>query len=315
MGLCSKSDAEPLTYPPVDRTVHVPARCDAAVAHLTAYSRLWSPKQAEQCELLLGAVGSWTAIRLPAAVHPWQLHHLAYWILDCPGRDVSWPSSPNRRRAPTIPPIAWFATPRSATRCAGGVAMVRAGPCRPHSTGSCVVSGSRCQRRTRCRRAIRVGERCGRCSRIRDPECTNTTSRTPRAARRSTGQTSSCTDPAVGHRRCDNRPHRPPTAELRLLPPGHRRCDNRPHQPSDHRPLIAEPPPWPSTSDNRQGEPPRPIAGGRPRASMARALVTAPRAFTSAGAHLQLSRSGGGFTPPVGWVGRCCGWCRRGTGS
>ena len=23
----------------------------------------------------------------------------------------------------------------------------------------------------------------------------------------------------------------------------------------------------------------------------------------------------GGLTPPVGWVGRCCGWCRRGIGS
>ena len=90
MGLFSKSDAEPLTYPPVDRTVHVPARRDAVVAHLTAYSRLWSPKRAEQHGLLVGAVGGWTAIRLPAAVHPWQLHNLAYWMLDCPGRDVSY---------------------------------------------------------------------------------------------------------------------------------------------------------------------------------------------------------------------------------
>ena len=73
----------------MDRTVHVPASRDAVVAHLTGYSGLWSPKRAEQHEAVVGAVGGWTAIRLPGTVHPWQLHNLAYWMLDCPGRDES----------------------------------------------------------------------------------------------------------------------------------------------------------------------------------------------------------------------------------
>jgi hypothetical protein len=87
MGLFSKRDAGPIDYPVVPRTVHVPARRDAVVAHLTAYSGLWSPKRAEQHEVLIGEVGGWTAIQLPDAVHPWQLHNLAFWMLDCPGLD------------------------------------------------------------------------------------------------------------------------------------------------------------------------------------------------------------------------------------
>lgn len=89
MGLFSKRNAEPISYPVVDRTVHVPAGGDAVIAHLAAYSELWSPKRAEQHEVLLGVVGDWTAIRLPGAVHPWQLHNLAYWMLDCPRIDAS----------------------------------------------------------------------------------------------------------------------------------------------------------------------------------------------------------------------------------
>ena len=89
MGLFSKRNAEPIEYPAVDRIVHVPASRDAVAAHLTAYSGLWSPKRAERHEVVVGAVGGWTAIRLPGAVHPWQLHNLAYWMLDCPGRDES----------------------------------------------------------------------------------------------------------------------------------------------------------------------------------------------------------------------------------
>jgi hypothetical protein len=87
MGLFSKRSNEPIVYPAVDRTVHVPASRDAVAAHLVAYSDLWSPKRAEQHEVSVGEVGGWTAIRLPGAVHPWQLHNLAFWMLDCPGGD------------------------------------------------------------------------------------------------------------------------------------------------------------------------------------------------------------------------------------
>lgn len=89
MGLFSKRKDEPIVYPAVDRTVHVAADRDAVVAHLAAYSELWSPKRAREHEVSVGVVGGWTAIRLPAEVHPWQLHNLAFWMLDCPGRDDS----------------------------------------------------------------------------------------------------------------------------------------------------------------------------------------------------------------------------------
>jgi hypothetical protein len=89
MGLFSKRNTEPIVYPAVDRTIHVPASRDAVAAHLAVYSELWSPKRAERHEVSVGAVGGWTAIRLPGAVHPWQLHNLAFWMLDCPGRDAS----------------------------------------------------------------------------------------------------------------------------------------------------------------------------------------------------------------------------------
>lgn len=89
MGLFSKRKAEPLVYAEVERTVHVPAGFDDVAAHLAAYSELWSPKHAQQHEVSVGVAGGWTAIRLPAAVHPWQLHNLAYWMLDCPGVDAA----------------------------------------------------------------------------------------------------------------------------------------------------------------------------------------------------------------------------------
>ena len=87
MGLFSKRVTEPIVYPAVDRVVHVPASGDAVAAHLAAYSELWSPKRAERHEVSVGVVGGRTAIRLPGSVHPWQLHNLAFWMLDCPGRD------------------------------------------------------------------------------------------------------------------------------------------------------------------------------------------------------------------------------------
>lgn len=84
MGLFSKRNVEPLAYPPVARTVHVEAGLADVAAHLGAYSQLWS-KRADQHEVQVGEVGGWTAIRLPDSVHPWQLHNLAFWMLDCPG--------------------------------------------------------------------------------------------------------------------------------------------------------------------------------------------------------------------------------------
>ncbi|MGYP001824533192 len=86
MGLFSKRKAEPISYPAVMRLVHVPATTDAVVAHLEEYSGLWSPKRAQQHEVLVAQAVGWSAVRLPDEVHPWQLHNLAFWMLDCPGR-------------------------------------------------------------------------------------------------------------------------------------------------------------------------------------------------------------------------------------
>ena len=84
MGLFTKRVTEPLVYPAVARTVHVEASREDVIAHLGAYSELWSPKRATEHEVMIGRVSGWTAIRLPEEVHPWQLHNLAFWMLDCP---------------------------------------------------------------------------------------------------------------------------------------------------------------------------------------------------------------------------------------
>lgn len=85
MGLFSRRPPEPLVHPAVSRTVHVGAEREAVLDHLDAYSSLFSPKRAELRSLLVGAADGWCAIRLPHTVHPWQLHNLACWMLDCPG--------------------------------------------------------------------------------------------------------------------------------------------------------------------------------------------------------------------------------------
>jgi len=83
MGLFSKKEKQPIVHEPVDRVVYVRAGESAVVAHLDGYSSLFSPKRADEHLLQIATSGGWTAIRLPDAVHPWQLHNLAFWMLDC----------------------------------------------------------------------------------------------------------------------------------------------------------------------------------------------------------------------------------------
>lgn len=85
MGLFSRRRPQQIDHPPVERTIYVRADADVVREQLAAYSGLWSPKRAEEHDLELGVAGAWTSIRLPDAVHPWQLHNLAFWMLDCPG--------------------------------------------------------------------------------------------------------------------------------------------------------------------------------------------------------------------------------------
>jgi hypothetical protein len=85
MGLFSRRSAEPVVHPPVARFVFVTAPSAAVIDHLAAYGALFSPKRANEHDLGVAALGSQTVIALPEAVHPWQLHNLAFWMLDCPG--------------------------------------------------------------------------------------------------------------------------------------------------------------------------------------------------------------------------------------
>ncbi len=112
MGLFSKSKAAPVVHPPVERIVYVRASEPDATAHLSAYSSLFSPRHSSEHQLRLAVSGGWSAIRLPDAVHPWQLHNLAYWMLDCEGADqhvIAWsaaaPHHPGYRlvRDPDVP--------------------------------------------------------------------------------------------------------------------------------------------------------------------------------------------------------------------
>lgn len=83
MGLFSKKPQQPIVHAPVERVVYVRAGEPSVTAHLDAYSSLFSPKRADDHTVQVAVSGDWTAIRLPDAVHPWQLHNLAYWMLDC----------------------------------------------------------------------------------------------------------------------------------------------------------------------------------------------------------------------------------------
>lgn len=88
MGIFSKRQVpKPIVHASVERTVLVRASGDAVAAHLADHSSLFSPKRSSEHTVKVAASGEWTAIRLPDAVHPWQLHNLAFWMLDCEGAD------------------------------------------------------------------------------------------------------------------------------------------------------------------------------------------------------------------------------------
>lgn len=101
MGLLRNREPDLLDHPPVERMVYLRADREAVLAHLDDYSRFCSPKHAAERRVAVAANGGWVAIRLPDTVHAWQLHNLAFWMLDCPtaGRQVVAESGP----APTHP--------------------------------------------------------------------------------------------------------------------------------------------------------------------------------------------------------------------
>lgn len=84
VGLFSRKSKKTVDHPGVERVVHVPASTGSVIRHLDRYSDLFSPKHAQEHSLFVAASGEWSSIRLPDNVHPWQLHNLAFWMLDCP---------------------------------------------------------------------------------------------------------------------------------------------------------------------------------------------------------------------------------------
>ena len=165
MGLFSKKQQEPLTYAEVERTVHVPARLGDVVAHLAAYGELWSRKRAEPHEVMVAEVGGWTAVRLPEAVHPWQLHNLGYWMLDCPNSVEGLVCESGA--GPGHAGYRLVRDPEVADALCGWTPRGRAGRCECRTIASSVGRTCRCRGRSWCRPAIRTGGRCRCCSRTR----------------------------------------------------------------------------------------------------------------------------------------------------
>lgn len=88
MGLFSKRSprpAEQVSHRAVARFVHVRAGTAEVVEHLARYAELTSPRHGRDEVLQLSSDGEWTTVRLPDTVHPWQLHNLATWMIDCAG--------------------------------------------------------------------------------------------------------------------------------------------------------------------------------------------------------------------------------------
>jgi hypothetical protein len=96
MRLFSKKDAEPLVpvmHPPVRRVIYVRADVAAVARRLAQYSTLFAAKRSDDHTVRVASSSGWSAIRLPDEVHPWQLHNLAFWMLDCDGADgevIAW---------------------------------------------------------------------------------------------------------------------------------------------------------------------------------------------------------------------------------
>lgn len=87
MAIFSKKPKVPVVHAPVERTVLVRATRESVIAHLDTYSSLFSPKHSAAHRVDVATSADWMAVRLPLDVHPWQLHNLAYWMLDCDGAD------------------------------------------------------------------------------------------------------------------------------------------------------------------------------------------------------------------------------------
>ena len=82
MGLFSRRAKEPVAHPRVKRTVHVMANREAVNGHLDGYAKVMG-RHARDLDVDVWSSGDWLRLDLPAdGVHPWELHNLAYWLLE-----------------------------------------------------------------------------------------------------------------------------------------------------------------------------------------------------------------------------------------
>lgn len=85
MPLFSRKKPAGVEHADVTRVIYVRAAAASVLVALDGYSKLSSPKHTPEQDLQVAEAGGWTAIRLPLRAHPWQLHNLAFWLLDVPG--------------------------------------------------------------------------------------------------------------------------------------------------------------------------------------------------------------------------------------
>ncbi|MEO1061653.1 MAG: hypothetical protein AAFZ07_09565 [Actinomycetota bacterium] len=69
-------------HPAVDRSIHVRAQDRAIDDQLGGYAEIMG-RRARALEVRRWTAGDWCRLDLPGdGVHPWELHNLAYWLLE-----------------------------------------------------------------------------------------------------------------------------------------------------------------------------------------------------------------------------------------
>jgi hypothetical protein len=82
MGLFRRRQREPITHPPVERTIHLRSPVSALDAHLDRYAAAMG-RNARELPMTAAASGPWIRMTFPASgVHPWEAINLAYWLLE-----------------------------------------------------------------------------------------------------------------------------------------------------------------------------------------------------------------------------------------
>ncbi len=82
MGLFSRRTKEPVVHPTVERAIHVRSTRESLDQHLDGYAKIMG-RHARDLDVRLWSSGEWLRLDLPAdGVHPWELHNLAYWLLE-----------------------------------------------------------------------------------------------------------------------------------------------------------------------------------------------------------------------------------------